>query len=51
MAMANIYEKDLPSLQEYLQHFSLIGYQLGAVFMINGKVVGMDACGKPKKRH
>jgi hypothetical protein len=47
MAMAGIYEKDLPSLQEYLRHFSLIGSQLGAVFLINGKVVGMDAFGKP----
>jgi hypothetical protein len=48
MAMAGIYEKDLPSLQEYLRHFSLIGSQVGAVFMINGKVVGMDAFGKPE---
>jgi len=48
MAMAGIYEKDLPSLQEYLRHFSLIGFQVGAVFMINGKVVGMDAFGKPE---
>ena len=48
MAMANIYEKDLPSLQEYLSHFSLVGSQVGALFMINGKVVGMDAFGKPE---
>jgi hypothetical protein len=48
MAMARIYEKDLPSLQEYLQHFSLVGYQVGAVFMINGEVVGMDAFGTPE---
>jgi len=48
MAMAGIYEKDLPSLQEYLEHFSLIGSQVGAVFLINGKVVGMDAFGKPE---
>jgi hypothetical protein len=46
MSMAGIYEKDLPSLQEYLRRFSLIGSQVGAVFMINGKVVGMDAFGK-----
>ena len=46
--MAKIYEKDLPSLQEYLQHFSLIGYQVGAVFTINGEVVGMDAFGRPE---
>jgi hypothetical protein len=48
MAMANIYEKDLPSLHEYLQHFSLVGYQVGAVFTINGEVVGMDAFGRPE---
>jgi hypothetical protein len=46
MAMASIYEKDRPSLQEYLGHFSLIGSQVGAVFLINGKVVGMDGFGK-----
>lgn len=48
MAMANIHEKDLPSLQECLRHFTLIGSQVGAVFMINGKVAGMDAFGKPE---
>jgi hypothetical protein len=48
MAMAGIYEKDMPSLQEYLSHFTLIGSQVGAVFMINGKVVGVDAFGKPE---
>jgi hypothetical protein len=48
MAMARIYERDLPSLHEYLQHFSLVGYQVGAVFAINGEVVGMDAFGRPE---
>jgi hypothetical protein len=48
MAMASIYEKDRPSLQEYLGHFSLIGSQIGAVFLINGKAVGMEAFGKPE---
>jgi hypothetical protein len=48
MAMARIYEKDLPSLHEYLQHFTLIGYQVGAAFLINGEVVGMDAFGRPE---
>jgi hypothetical protein len=41
-------KKTCPQLQEYLRHFSLIGSQVGAVFMINGKVVGMDAFGKPE---
>ena len=48
MAMAEIYEKDRPSIQEYLKHFRLIDSQVGAVFMINGKVVGMDRLGKPE---
>jgi hypothetical protein len=48
MAMASIYEKDRPSLQEYLGHFTLIGSQMGAVFLINGKVAGMDGFGKPE---
>jgi hypothetical protein len=47
-AMAGIYEKDLPSLKEYLDHFNLVGSQVGGVFMINGKVVGVDAFGKPE---
>ena len=47
MAMAEIYEKDRPSIQEYAGHFRFIDSQVGAVFMINGKVVGMDSFGKP----
>jgi hypothetical protein len=48
MAMSEIYEKDRPSLEEYVKHFHLIGSQVGAVFMIGGKVAGMDAFGKPE---
>ncbi|MBW2030652.1 MAG: hypothetical protein JRJ31_16435 [Deltaproteobacteria bacterium] len=47
MAMAVIYEKDMPSILEYTSHFSLIDSQVGAIFMINGKVAGMDSFGKP----
>lgn len=46
MAMAEIYEKDRPSIKEYSSHFILIDSQVGAIFMINGKVVGMDCLGK-----
>jgi hypothetical protein len=46
MAMDSIYEKDRGSTQEYLSHFSPIQGQVGAVFMINGKVVGLDCFGK-----
>jgi hypothetical protein len=47
MAMAEIYEKDRPSIQGYTSYFNLIDSQVGAIFMINGKVVGMDSFGKP----
>ena len=46
-AMASIYDKEMPTIQGYVQHFRPIEGQVGAVFMINGKVVGMDAFGKP----
>ena len=47
MAMAEIYEKDAPSIQEYAKHFRLVDSQVGAIFMINGKVAGLDGFGKP----
>ena len=47
MAMASIYEKDMPSIQEYVKHFKLIDSQVGAIFMIDGKVAGLDSFGKP----
>jgi len=46
-AMAAIYDKERPSIKEYVKHFSLIDSQVGAIFMINGKVAGLDAFGKP----
>jgi hypothetical protein len=46
-AMAAIYEKERPSLEEYVKDFHLIDSQVGAIFMINGKVAGMDAFGRP----
>ena len=47
MAMAGIYEKDRSSIQEYVSHFSQIDSQVGAIFMINGKIGGLDSFGKP----
>jgi hypothetical protein len=47
MAMGSIYEKDRSSLQDYTKRFRLIDSQVGAVFVINGKVVGLDTFGKP----
>ena len=46
-AMAAIYDKEMPSIEGYIKHFELIDSQVGAIFMINGKVVGLDAFGKP----
>jgi len=46
-AMAAIYDKERPSIEEYIRDFNLIDSQVGAIFMINGKVAGMDAFGRP----
>ncbi|MDZ7697732.1 MAG: DUF6569 family protein [Deltaproteobacteria bacterium] len=46
-AMGAMYEKRGDNTQEYIKNFHLIDYQVGAVFMINGQVVGMDAFGTP----
>jgi hypothetical protein len=48
MAMSEIYEKKRASLDGYINHFRLVEMQVGAVFMINGKVVGLDCFGKPE---
>jgi len=45
--MAAIYDKEMPSIEEYAKHFRLIDFQVGAIFMINGRVAGLDAFGKP----
>ena len=46
MAMSAIYRKKAPSMEKYVEHFDLTESQVGAVFMINGKVAGMDCFGK-----
>jgi hypothetical protein len=48
MAMSEIYLKKAPFIQEYLKHFDPADAQVGAVFMINGKVAGMDCFGTPE---
>ena len=47
-AMAAIYDKEMPSIKKYVKHFNLIDSQVGAIFMINGKIAGLDAFGKPE---
>ena len=48
MAMADIYEKERSSLSGYVKHFRPVEMQVGAVFLINGTVVGLDSFGKPE---
>jgi hypothetical protein len=46
MAYADIYKQDKPALKGYLDALQLKPDQSGAIFLINGKVVGMDCLGK-----
>lgn len=46
MAMSEIYEKEKPVLREYIDSFKKNDCQIGAVFMINGNIAGMDCFGK-----
>lgn len=46
-AMAAMYDKERPTIEEYVKPFHLIDSEVGAIFMINGKVAGLDAFGKP----
>jgi len=48
MAMGEIYEKEKPVLGEYVDSFRKTESQVGVVFMINGKIAGMDCFGKPE---
>jgi hypothetical protein len=46
MDMDLVFDKEAPVIREYLEGFALVDRQVGAVFLVNGKVVGMDAFGK-----
>jgi hypothetical protein len=46
MAMSEIYKKKRSLLVDYINHFWLVEMQVGAVFMINGKMMGLDTVGK-----
>ncbi|HIJ35861.1 MAG TPA: hypothetical protein HPP59_01110, partial [Deltaproteobacteria bacterium] len=46
-AMAEIYDKERPTIEVYVKPFHLIDSQVGAIFVINGRVAGLDAFGKP----
>jgi hypothetical protein len=47
-AMAYIYRKERPTLAEYAREFCPVDQQIGAVFVINGGIAGMDCFGKPE---
>jgi len=42
MAMSDLYEKDRGSLEEYRSHFKPLEQQIGALFIINGRIAGLD---------
>jgi hypothetical protein len=46
MAMSRIYELKTASLEEYTRNFRPIEGQVGAAFLIDGKVAGIDSFGK-----
>jgi len=48
MAMADLYAKERSSLSDYVKNFRPVEMQVGAVFLINGKVVGLDSFGRPE---
>ena len=48
MAMGRMYEKEQARLEKYVNHFRLVDMQVGAVFAINGKVVGLDSFARPE---
>ena len=48
MAMSEIYEKEKTVLGEYTDAFNNTESQIGAVFMIDSKIAGMDCFGKPE---
>jgi hypothetical protein len=46
MSMSAIYEKKRSSLVDYVKHFRPFEMQVGAAFLINGEVVGVDTFGR-----
>jgi hypothetical protein len=46
MDMDLVFDKEAPAIGEYIGQFAPIACQIGALFFVNGKAVGMDAFGK-----
>jgi hypothetical protein len=45
MDMDHVFDKEAPVIRKYLENFEFVDRQVGAVFLVNGKVVGTDAFG------
>jgi len=45
---SEIYEKERPGLDEYVSRFQSLDEQVGALFAINGEVVGLDSFDNPE---
>jgi hypothetical protein len=45
-AMADIYRKDKPAVDDYLRNFEMSDSQIGAIFQINGNIAGIESFGK-----
>jgi len=48
MAMSEIFVKEMPSIQDYLGHFETLPQQVGACFLINHRVAGLDSLARPE---
>jgi len=46
MAYREIHEKEAPKVQSYVSHFKIKENQVGAVFLINGRIVGLEGFGR-----
>ena len=46
MAMAEIYKKERPVIDDYLKNFQILDSQIGAIFQLNGNVAGIESFGK-----
>jgi hypothetical protein len=48
MAMSAIHTKERARLEDYSSNFSPLDGQVGAVFVIDGRIAGVDCYGKPE---
>jgi hypothetical protein len=46
-AMSSIFEKETPTLREYVSRFRPVHMQIGAVLMVNGRTAGLDSFAGP----